>query len=84
MIHVDMGLPDGTIAYFLLNEQTDVGKMLPILSELIGDEKARDGELFDALSGQKLQRNLSLKEQGITSGYRLRLCAKGGHHASVQ
>ena len=84
MIHVDMGLPDGTKAYFLLNELTDVGKILPILSDLIGDESAKDGELFDELSGRKLQKNLSLKAQGITSGYRLRIGAKGGQYASVQ
>ena len=72
MIHVEMRMPDETTDFFLLEEHVMADKVLAQLGTYL---HLQPGALIltDDQSGRTIDQKKTLSQQGICSGYRLRL-----------
>ncbi|MBP5384420.1 MAG: hypothetical protein J6Y57_05545 [Lachnospiraceae bacterium] len=73
MIFTDVVLPDGQKEYYLLDERVDVKKILaePLLWESGSGQTA--ASMYNDHTGQRMDPDRTLAEQGICSGMRLRI-----------
>ena len=84
MIHVEIQMPDGTDAFFLVEELAAADRLLKELAEYVPAFDPVSLALFDEMGNRAIDRGSTLSELGITSGWRLRLLAQDGSERGLE